>query len=216
MANIDTTTIEGVDTLTPEQKVEALLKLDIPERVDMKQFVSKATADKYSSEAAALKKQLQGKMTEEEAIAAERAAELNELKEQMAALQADNEKLQKERTESIYKAKYLAMPGFDEKLAEETAKAMAAGDMDKVFANQQKASAEHEKQIKAELVKQDPKPGGAGGAGGEPDNVTWARNRAKERAAAMTAGNDAAKKFIVLSHTTQEIQGRTKILTCLF
>lgn len=197
MANIDTTTIEGFDALTPEQKVEALLKLDIPERVDMTQYVSKATADKYSSEVAALKKQLQGKMTEEESAAAERAAELNGLKEQMAALQADNEKLQKERTESIYKAKYLAMPGFDEKLAEETAKAMAVGDMDKVFANQQKASVEHEKQIKAELVKQDPKPKGAGGEGGEPDNVMWARNRAKERAVAMTAGNDAAKKFML-------------------
>lgn len=198
MANIDTSTIEGFDALTPEQKVEALLKLDIPGKVDLTQYVPKATADKYSSEAAALKKQLQGKMTEEEAAAAERAAELNGLKEQMAALQADNEKLQRERTEASYKAKYLAMPGFDEKLAEDTAKAMAAGDMDKVFSNQQKASAEHEKQIKAEMVKGDPKPGGAGGGeGGEPDNVKWARNRAKERAAAMSAGNDAAKKFML-------------------
>jgi len=198
MANIDTSTIEGFDALTPEQKVEALLKLDIPDKVDLTQYVPKATADKYSSEAAALKKQLQGKMTEEEAAAAERAAELNGLKEQMAALQADNEKLQKERTESIYKAKYLAMPGFDEKLAEETAKAMAAGDMDKVFVNQQKANEEHEKQIKAELVKGDPKPGGAGGTGdGEPDNVKFARDRAKQRAAAMSAGSENLKKFLL-------------------
>lgn len=198
MANIDTSTIEGFDALTDQQKVEALLKLDIPDRVDLTQFVPKATADKYSSEVAALKKQLQGKMTEEEAAAAERAAELNGLKEQMAALQADNEKLQRERTEAAYKAKYLAMPGFDEKMAEDTAKAMAAGQMDKVFENQQKASEAYKKQVQAELVKGDPKPGGAGGTGdGEPDNVKWARERAKQRADAMSAGNDNMKKFLL-------------------
>ncbi|NBI10247.1 hypothetical protein D1641_09525 [Colidextribacter sp. OB.20] len=198
MANIDTTTIEGFEALTPEQKVEALLKLDIPERVDMTQYVSKATADKYSSEVAALKKQLQGKMTEDEAAAAEKQAQWDSLQEQMKALQADNEKLKRERTEAAYKARYLAMPGFDEKLAEETAKAMAAGDMDKVFANQQKANEDYKKQVQAELVKRDPKPGGAGGGGkGEPDNVKWARDRAKQRAAAMSAGSDAMKKFIL-------------------
>lgn len=195
---ISTEGIQGFAEMNAEQKLAAVLSLDVPDPVDMNQYVKKETFDAKASEAAELSKKLKGKMTEEEAAAAERAAELNGLKEQMAALQADNEKLQRERTEASYKAKYLAMPGFDEKLAEDTAKAMAAGDMDKVFSNQQKASAEHEKQIKAEMVKGDPKPGGAGGGeGGEPDNVKWARNRAKERAAAMSAGNDAAKKFML-------------------
>lgn len=198
MPNIDTSIIEGFDALTPEQKVEALLKLDIPERVDLSGYVKKDLYDKTASDLSKAKKDLQGKMTEEEAAAAERAAELNGLKEQMAALQADNEKLQRERTEAAYKAKYLAMPGFDEKLAEETAKAMAGGDMDKVFANQQKANEAYKKQVQAEMVKGDPKPSGAGGdGGGEPDNVTWARNRAKQRAAEMSAGNDAMKKFML-------------------
>jgi len=197
MANIDTTTIEGFDALTPEQKVEALLKLDIPERVDMTQYVSKATADKYATEAADLKKQLKGKMTGDEAAAAEQKARWEEMESKLAVLQADNEKLQRERTESIYKAKYLAMHGFDENLAEETAKAMAAGDMDKVFQNQQKASEIHEKQLRAELIRSDPKPSGAGGESGEPDNVTWARNRARQRTAAMSAGSDTMKKFML-------------------
>ena len=52
MANIDVTTIQGFDGMTAEQKVEALLKLDIPERIDMSKYVSKETADKYASEAA--------------------------------------------------------------------------------------------------------------------------------------------------------------------
>lgn len=195
MASIDTSTIEGFDSFTAEQKVEALLKLDIPERVDMSGFVRKDLYDKAASDLSKAKKDLAGKMTADESAAAEQKAKWEEMEARMAALQADNEKLQKERTESIYKAKYLAMPGFDEKLAEETAKAMAAGDMDKVFANQQKANAEYEKQIKAELVRQDPKPGGAGGEGGEPDNVKWARERAKQRAAEMSAGSGNMKKY---------------------
>ena len=198
MATIDTSTIEGFDSLTAEQKLEAVLKLDIPEKVDLSGYVKKDLFDKAASDLSKVKKDLQGKMTEDEAAAAERQAQWDSLQEQMKALQADNEKLKQERTESIYKAKYLAMPGFDEKLAEETAKAMAAGDMDKVFANQQKSNAEYEKQIKADLVKNDPKPGGAGGGeGGEPDNVKWARERAKQRAASMSAGGDVMKKFTI-------------------
>lgn len=197
MATIDTSTIEGFDALTAEQKLEAVLKLDIPEKVDLSGYVKKDLFDKTSSELAEAKKNLKGKMSEDEA-AAERQAQWDSLQEQMKALQADNEKLKQERTESIYKAKYLAMPGFDEKLAEETAKAMAAGQMDKVFENQQKANEAYKKQVQAELVKGDPKPGGAGcGEGGEPDNVTWVRNRAKQRAEAQKAGNDNLKKFML-------------------
>lgn len=195
MANIDTSTIEGFDALTAEQKVEALLKLDIPERVDMSGFVRKDLYDKTASDLSKAKKDLAGKMTADESAAAEQKAKWDEMEAKMATLQADNEKLQMERTESIYKAKYLAMPGFDEKLAEETAKAMAAGDMDKVFANQQKANEAHEKAVRAELVKSDPKPGGAGGENGEPDNVKWARERAKQRAAEMGAGGGNMKKY---------------------
>lgn len=198
MATIDTSTIEGFDALTAEQKLEAVLKLDIPEKVDLSGYVKKDLFDKTSSELAEAKKTLKGKLTEDEAAAAEKQAQWDSLQEQMQALQADNEKLKQERTESIYKAKYLAMPGFDEKLAEETAKAMAAGQMDKVFENQQKANDAYKKQVQAELVKGDPKPGGAGGGdGGEPDNVKWARERAKQRNEAMKAGNDNMKKFML-------------------
>ena len=197
MASIDVSTIENFESMTPEQKLDAVLKLDIPEKVDLSGYVKKDLFDKTSSELAEAKKTLKGKMTEDEAAAAEKQAQWDSLQEQMKALQADNEKLKQERTESIYKAKYLAMPGFDEKLAEETAKAMAAGQMDKVFENQQKANEAYKKQVQAELVKGDPKPGGAGGEGGEPDNVTWARNRAKQRAEAMKAGNDNMKKFML-------------------
>lgn len=195
MANISTESIAGFNEMTAEQKVEALLKLDIPEKVDLSGFVKKDLYDKTASDLSKAKKDLAGKMTADESAAAEQKAKWEEMEANMAALKADNEKLKRERTESIYKAKYLAMPGFDENLAEETAKAMAAGDMEKVFANQQKANAEYEKKLKAELVKADPKPGGAGGEGDEPDNVKWARERAKQRAAAMNANGGNMKKY---------------------
>lgn len=198
MATIDTSTIEGFDALTAEQKLEAVLKLDIPEKVDLSGYVKKDLFDKTSSELAEAKKNLKGKMSEDEAAAAERQAQWDEL---VATNKAQAERIQKlelASTEASYKAKYLAMPGFDEKLAEETAKAMAAGDMEKVFANQQKANEAYKKQVQAELVKGDPKPGGAGGGDdGEPDNVKWARERAKQRNEAMKAGNDNMKKYML-------------------
>lgn len=198
MPNINTSTIEGFDALTAEQKVEALLKLDIPEKIDLSGYVKKDLYDKTASELSRTKKDLQGRMTEDETTAAEKQAEWDKMvatnKEQAERIQ----KLELASTEAAYKAKYLAMPGFDEKLAEETAKAMAAGNMEKVFENQTKANAEYEKKIKAELVKGDPKPGGAGGDGdNESDNVKWARERAKQRNAAQQAGNDNAKKFFL-------------------
>lgn len=196
MANIDTGNIENFNSMTPEQKVEALLKLDIPEKIDLSGYVKKDLYDKTASDLSKTKKDLQGKMTTDEAAAAEQKAKWDEMESKIAALQSDNEKLRLERTESIYKAKYLAMPGFDEKLAEETAKAMATGNIDKVFENQAKANTEYEKKIRAELIKNDPKPGGSGGKeDDEPDNVTYARQRGKERAKAMNATNGILDKY---------------------
>lgn len=195
---ISTEGIQGFAEMTAEQQLAAVLALDVPDPVDLSQYVKKETFDAKASEAAELSKKLKGKMTQEEADAAERAAELNGLKEQMAVLQADNEKLQRERTEAAYKAKYLAMPGFDEKLAEETAKAMAAGQMDKVFENQQKANEAYKKQVQAELVKGDPKPGGAGAGGnGEKDKATEVAERiGSNRAKELETSNNILKHYL--------------------
>ena len=66
MAVFDTTQIEGFDGMTAEQKLEAVLKFDLPDAPDMSKFVSKETFDKKASEAANLSKQLRDKMTEDE------------------------------------------------------------------------------------------------------------------------------------------------------
>ena len=155
MAQFDTSSIAGFEDMTAEQKVDALLKAEIPEAVDMSKFVSKDVFDKKASEAASLSKQLKDKMTDDEARKAEEAQTLENLKTEL-------ETLRKDKTVSEYTAKYIAL-GYEKSLAEETAKAMAEGDMAKVFANGEKHKEALEKDIKEKLMKDDPRPGGGGG-----------------------------------------------------
>ena len=42
---IDTTVIEGFESMTAEQKVEALLKVEVPEKIDLSGYVKKALLD---------------------------------------------------------------------------------------------------------------------------------------------------------------------------
>ena len=187
--NIDTSTIEGFESMTAEQKVDALLKLDVPEKVDLTGYVRKDLFDKTASELAEAKKAAKAKMTEEEAAAAERAAKWAEMEEKLKGLEL-------EKTISTYKASYLAMPGFDEKLATETAKALADGDMQKVFENQQKANEAHEKALRADLMKNNPRPSGAGGGGSEDPAISLAKSIGKERAEANKAAQDGLKYYM--------------------
>ena len=186
---ISTDSIQGFAEMSDADKVAALLGLDIPDPVDMSQFVDKKVFDAKATEAANLSKQLKAKMSDDEAAAAERDAK-------WAEMEAKLKELETEKTISTYKASYLAMPGFDEKLAEDTAKALAEGDMKTVFANQQKASAAHEKKLRAEMVKQDPKPDGAGGDDQKKDTaVEFAKKLGKQRADALKSANEGLKHY---------------------
>jgi hypothetical protein len=119
----------------------------------------KAAVSKSNSEAAELKKQLRTKLTEDE------AAKLKDA-EDREKLQSDYNALLKKVTVSENKAKLLAI-GYDDKLADETAEAMANGELEKVFTNQKKHMENLEKKIRADVLKETPKPapGGAGGKG---------------------------------------------------
>ena len=186
MANIDTSAIQGFDGMTDSQKIEALLKVEIPEKVDMSQYVPKATADKYASEARDYRKKYESKLTDDEA---------NKIQSENAYkdMQDKYNELLKKSTIAEHTAKYLTMPGYDEKLARETAEALFEGDMEKVFANQQKAIESHEKALKAEAMRG--MKGPAKGDGDDlPENVEYAKQRGKARADALKASKD------VLSH----------------
>lgn len=79
MPTISTEGIEGFDSMTAEQKVEALLKVEVPEKVDLSGYIQKSQFDKVSSELAEAKKTLKGKLSEDEAAAAEREAKWAEM-----------------------------------------------------------------------------------------------------------------------------------------
>lgn len=188
MPPINTSTIEGFEAMTAEQKVEALLKLDVPEAVDLSGYVKKDVFDTKAKEAAEYSRQLKEKMTDDEKTAKE-AAEAHQ------KLQDEYNALLKRSTIAEHTAKYIAL-GYDEQLARATAEALFDGDMEKVFANQQAYNASMEKKIRADLVKQDPRPGGAGG--GEEQkaaNVELAAKLGKARADSMKDSNDVLKYY---------------------
>lgn len=153
MAKIDVTKIEGYADMTSEQKLAALEGYDMPDP-DYSGFVKKDVFDKTASELAAKKKELAEKMTEDEKKQQKEQEERDELQSKYDAL------LHKSLV-SDYKAEYLAA-GYDEKLATDTAEAMAKGDTAKVFANQKKHLEAVEKKVRAEALKDTPKPTGDG------------------------------------------------------
>ena len=149
MAKIDISTIEGYEAMTPEQKLAALESLEIPEP-DYSGYVKKELFDKASSEIAGYKKQIFESMTAEEAAKAE-------ADEKMAAIQAELEQLRQDKVIQEYTAQFLSI-GYDKELASETAVALQKGDMNTVFLNQTKFATLREKALKAELMKNTPKP----------------------------------------------------------
>lgn len=177
MPGIDVSTIEGFDGMTAEEKVDALLKVDVPEKVDLSGYIAKSQFDKVSSELAEAKKTLKGKMTEDEAAKAQADADRLEL-------ESKYNELVKKSTIADHTARYMALPGFDEKLARETAEALFDGNMDKVFENQKKAGENYEKTLKANQMRNNPGPDGAGGDDGEGESeaVKFAKKIGKANA----------------------------------
>lgn len=149
MPKVDVTKIEGYADMSAEDKIKELeaYETDAP---DYTGYIRKETFDKTASELAGLKRQLKEKMSDEE------VAKQKE-QEERAELQKKYEQLLRETSISKNKAKFLAM-GYDEKLADDTAEAIVSGDMDRVFNNQKSHLDNFEKKIRAEALKQTPKP----------------------------------------------------------
>ena len=172
MAKIDTSKIENYTNMTAEEKLAALEAFEYEaDNSDVERL--KAAVSKANSEAAELKRQLKARMTEDEQKEAERlAAE--------AAIKAELEALRKDKAVSESKARFLGL-GYDEKLATETAKALADGDMDKVFANQAIHLDNIKKAAAASALAGDPKPP-AGSGGGDPDPAKDEINKIRKAA----------------------------------
>ena len=155
MARIDISKIEGYEEMTAEEKLAALEAFEMPDP-DYSGYVKKELFDKASSEIAGYKKQIWEKMSEEEAAKAKAA-------EEMESMQAELAQLRQDKVIQEYTAQFLSI-GYDKELASETAVALQRGDMNTVFLNQTKFATIREKNLKAELMKNTPKPPAGNGA----------------------------------------------------
>lgn len=162
MAKIDVTKIENYANMTLEEKLSALEAYEIDEP-DFKGYIKKDTFDKTASELAEYKRQLKAKMTEDEKKEAERA-------EEQALLKQKYDELMKETNVAKTKSKFMSL-GYDENLADITAKAFIEGDSESVFANQQKFLELKEKQLRAQILDETPKP--PAGNGGQAVNKEY-------------------------------------------
>ena len=156
MAKIDVTKIEGYAEMSAEDKLKALENFNLPDP-DYSGYISKEQFDKLASELAAKKKELNDKLSEDEKKKAQE-------EEERKSLEDKYNKLLRESAVAKNKAKLVGL-GYDEKLADETAEAMADGKLDKVFENQKKFLEGFEKSIKAEVLKNTPDPTGDGNGG---------------------------------------------------
>lgn len=142
--------------MTIEEIESALEGIEMPTDNSAEIDRLKTALSKSNSEAAEMKKQLREKMSAEEVKAKEDA-------EKWEALIKERDALLREKTVASYKASYLSL-GYEEKLAIDTAEAMANGELDKVFANQKKHNEAVEKKIRADVLKETPKPEGGTGS----------------------------------------------------
>ena len=161
------------------------IKMDAAQKIGAYDIVKKEDFDKVMSEASSYKKQLKEKMTAEETAAAEAKAAQEKL-------QNDYNALLKENTISKNVAKYIAL-GYDEKLAKSTAEALFDGDMETVFANAAKANQLLADKLKADLMRNSPRPSGAGtSTEEESEYMAFAKRSGKAKAQA----NEAAAKVM--------------------
>lgn len=155
MAKIDTSKIEGYESMSIEDKLKALEALEFDDNAAELERLKNANS-KSNSEAAEWKRKYQAQLSEDEKKKQEDADKLAGMEKELAALKL-------EKTISEHKASFIAQ-GYSEDLAASSAKALAEGDTKTVFANQQKFLNEYTKQIKADALKDTPKPpAGAGG-----------------------------------------------------
>lgn len=154
-------------------------------------MVSKELMDQAASQAAEYKKQLRARMSADEQAEAERKA----VQEKM---EAELSELKRDKAVSEHKSRLLGL-GYDETLAADTAKALVDGNLDMVFANQKKHQDAQEKILRAQLLKETPKP--PAGSSGD-IKVDYA----KEIEAAQAAGDFSKAAYYTRLQGMEEIQ----------
>ena len=176
---IDVAQITDYDSLSLEEKVAALENFEYDDHSEAVETLGKYkdATDKATKEAAEYKKQLKALQEQQKTGNSKADDTIAELQKQVAELTRQN-------TIASYTAQFTAL-GYDAELAQATAIATADGDVAAVFENQRKFLEQHDKDLKADIFKQTPKPG-QGGTGKPAPTMTLEKFRKlspEERAA---------------------------------
>jgi DNA repair exonuclease SbcCD ATPase subunit len=178
MAKIDVSTIDGYADMTAEEKLAALESFEYDdhstELADLEKYKDATT--KATHEAAEYKKQL--KTLQDQVKTGNGKADNT-----IAELQAKVEELTRQNTIASYTAQFTAL-GYDAELAQATAIATADGDVATVFENQRKFLEQHDKDVKANILKQTPGPS-KGGTGKQAPAMTLEKFRKLSQADRM-------------------------------
>lgn len=188
MAKIDVASIAGYADMTAEEKLAALEAYEYDDHsaeiADLGKY--KDATDKATKEAAEYKKQLKALQDQQKSGNSKADDTIAELQKQVAELTRQN-------TIASYTAQFTAL-GYDAELAQATAIATADGDVATVFANQRTFLEAHDKQTKAEILKQTPKPG-QGGTGKQAPAMTLEKFRKLSMQERMAFANEFPDEY---------------------
>ena len=188
MAKIDVSTIDGYVDMTAEEKLAALENYEYndhsAELADLDKY--KDAINKATSEAAEYKKQLK-------ALQDQQKTGNSKADETIARLQEQVNELTRQNTISSYTAQFVAL-GYDSELAAATAIATADGDVATVFENQRKFLDAHDKQTKADILKQTPGPA-KGGTGKQAPAMTLEKFKKLPMAERMAFANEFPEEY---------------------
>lgn len=153
MAKIDVSTIEGYESMSAEDKLNAVLGMDIPDSSELEKLKSQISSK--NSEISEWKKKHNALLDEDQ-------RKQIESEDTMKALQDELQSLRRDKSVSTYKAKLLEN-GFTSDEASKAAEKLADGNIDGFFDNLASFRSSMEKNIKAELMRNNPTPGSTGG-----------------------------------------------------
>lgn len=185
---IDVAQITDYDSLSLEEKVAALENFEYDDHSEAVETLGKYkdATDKATKEAAEYKKQLKALQEQTKTGNSKADDTIAKLQEQVAELTRQN-------TIASYTAQFTAL-GYDAELAQATAIATADGDVATVFENQRKFLEQHDKDTKAAILKQTPKPG-QGGTGKQAPAMTLEKFRKLSMAERMKFANDFPEEY---------------------
>ncbi len=153
MAKIDLAKIPGYAEMSAEQKIAALEAFEVesaPPADDIAKL--KNALQKANSEAAENKRLLREKQSEAEKAEADREEANKKMLEELNALK-------REKSISDYTAQFVSV-GYPADLAKSSAEAAADGNFATIFKNMTSFIENHDKDIKANVLKQTPSPVG--------------------------------------------------------